>query len=210
LNEELLKARKIKEDDEKLIYKQNKSIIKLEAIRDELMKSEANLKMEKDMVLKESNEKIRGLQESLNLVQLKKQEEDEDSLKEDSDEYGEEHVSKLFKQIQEKEAIIKKANKRIMELQWAHRDVIDQCKENEEKYLAQLEIQEKMTEENDRLNTVINSLNEKITDHQKTEEDQREKLKQFRESESSFKKLEIQYKDTIEELKIKCLNFEDE
>ena len=210
LMEEMMKLRKQREDDEKTIYKMNKNIAKFDAAKEEWNKAEARMKAEFDCALQESEEKIKGLQESLNLVQLKKQEDDEDSLQEDSDEYGEEHVSKLFKQIQEKEAIIKKANKRIMELQWAHRDVIDQCKENEEKYLAQLEIQEKMTEENDRLNTQINSLSEKITDHLKNEEDLREKIKLLRESESALKKRDSSLNDIIEELKMKCANSEDE
>lgn len=210
LMDEVMKLRKQREDDERMISKLSKNITKFEHAKEEWTKSDASLKGQLENVVRESEGKIRELQESLNLMQLKKQEQDEDSLQEDSDEYGEEHVSKLFKQIQEKEAIIKKANKRIMELQWAHRDVIDQCKENEEKFLSQLEIQEKITEENDQLNTQIKSLSEKLTEHLKNEEDLREKIKHLRESEFVFKKRDSSLNEIIEELKIKCADYEDE
>ena len=210
LMDEIMKLKKQRDEDERTMSKQSKNIAKFEQAKEEWTKSDANLKSQLEDVVRESEEKIRELQENLSLSQLKKQEHDDDSLQEDSDEYGEQHVSKLFKQIQEKEAIIKKANKRIMELQWAHRDVIDQCKENEEKFLAQLEIQEKITEENDQLNTQIRSLSEKLTEHHKNEEDLREKIKQLRESELVLKKRDSSLNEIIEEFKLKCADYEDE
>lgn len=199
------------EEDETLIYKQNKYILKLEQQKETLQHSESSLKAERASILLENSEKLKALQDNLaEMHQIKRQETDEGSLESDEDENVEVKISKLFKQLQEKEYTIKKANKRIMELQWAQRDVIDQCKENEEKMLATVETNEKMTEENDKLSEQLSNLNEKIRGLESEIEEFKERVKEFKENESRFKGFEASLQDNIEELKIKIENNEDE
>jgi len=199
------------EEDEKLIYKQNKYILKLEQQKEALENSESNLKAERASILLENNEKLRALQENLaEMNQIKRQETEEASLESDEEENGEVKITKLFKQLQEKENTIKKANKRIMELQWAQRDVIDQCKENEEKMLATVESNEKLAEENDKLAEQLSSLNEKIRGLESEIEEFKGKVRELKENETRLKAYEASLQDNIEELNIKNENNEDE
>jgi hypothetical protein len=154
LLESLDRYKKQHEEDETALLAQNQLIIKLETENEELKQKEFFLLKEKESIASEMRETVRNMQQSMDEMVLNQQKpdvKDDDSFN-DSCEDPSEKMQRLFHDLQEKENMIKKNNKRVMELQWKNRDLIDTIKDYEIKMVTHMENAEKLGVECEKLN----------------------------------------------------------
>ena len=207
LSEVIDKFRAQNREDENTIFKLNDALLKIEAENERIRESEKKLQQNNEVLLAERNETIKNLQHTIETFTAAemKPEENDDSLEEDFLNDGEK-VQRLFKDLREKEQFIKKNNKRIMELQWKNRDLIDTIKEYEEKMLTHMETAEKLTVECENLNQQISQINNalQVAQGEKEEmkaslENKEQMLKQINETLKKLEQAEEEYRHQAEQ-----------
>lgn len=142
--EELIERYKSQnQEDENTIYNLNQELINYSMENEDLKETRQKLVLEKEAIAGEKDFTIGNLQKTIQELRIY-----EESLDESIIENSSEHVYKLLRELKEKDMIIKKSNKRVLDMQWKNRDLIDTLSDYEKKIAEFLENTEKSSFEN--------------------------------------------------------------